>query len=78
MYYCQFHYDTEKCAVPIWRQTRKRIQPTLWKNSMKSQLPSIQEHVDKFIHRLENHVNDNEVNVKDYLQNLSIDIFSGE
>lgn len=66
------------CTVPIWRQTRKRIQPTLWKNAMKLQLPSIQEHVDKFIKLLKNHVNGDEVNVKDYLQNLSVDIFSGE
>lgn len=45
---------------------------------MKFQLPSIQEYVDKFVDQLENHVNGDEFNVKDYLQNLSVDIFSGK
>lgn len=64
-------------TVPVWRQTRKRLQQIFEKKVVKLQLPLFHEYIEKSMDQVKKHINGAEFNVKDYMHEMVIDLFLG-
>lgn len=64
--------------MPVWKQTRKRLQPLFGKNAIKFQTPMFHKYIEKSMDLMKKHINGSEFNVRNYMHDMVMDSFLGE